>query len=101
MQIVIIGLLALAAVSVGLRLTSFLAARIHRAARLALALVVGAIVTTAFLQFCDSYRVFEFGLGLLISLSPVGLFDLTKWWFLRPQQYPRPAPSTDERFQND
>jgi hypothetical protein len=24
----------------------------------------------------------EFGLGLLISLSPVGVFDAVKWWFL-------------------
>ena len=25
--------------------------------------------------------VFELGLGLLLSLSPVGVFDLVKWWF--------------------
>ena len=82
MNIVIIGLLVLAAVSLGLRTTSFAAASLHPAVRLCAALAVGAILTVAFLQFCDSYRVFEFGLGLLISLSPVGLFDLTKWWFL-------------------
>ncbi len=82
MNIVIIGLLVLAAVSLGLRTTSFAASRLHPAVRLATALAVGGMLTVAFLQFCDSYRVFEFGLGLLISLSPVGLFDLTKWWFL-------------------
>ena len=82
MNIVIIGLLILAAVSLGLRATSALTSRVHPIMRIALALAVGGILSIAFLQFCDSYRVFEFGLGLLISLSPVGLFDLTKWWFL-------------------
>jgi hypothetical protein len=82
MNIVIIGLLVLAAVSLGLRTTSFLNARVHPVARMGLAMVVGGILSAAFLQFCDSYRVFEFGLGLLISLSPVGLFDAVKWWFL-------------------
>jgi hypothetical protein len=82
MNIVIIGLLALAAVSLGLRATSFLAIRLHPVARMGLALLVGGILSGAFLQFCDSYRVLEFGLGLLISLSPVGVFDAVKWWFL-------------------
>lgn len=82
MNIVIIGLLILAAVSFGLRLTSFLSARVHPLLRLAAAAAVGGVVTVAFLQFCDNYRVFEFGLGLLISFSPVGVFDLVKWWFL-------------------
>jgi ABC-type uncharacterized transport system permease subunit len=82
MNVFIIGLLILAAVSLGLRTTSFVAARVHPWLRLALAVITGAVLSIAFLQFCDSYRVFEFGLGLLISLSPVGLFDLAKWWFL-------------------
>lgn len=82
MSSVITGLLILAAVSLGLRATSMLRPRVHPLVRLFLALTAGALLSGAFLQLCDSYRVFEFGLGLLISLSPVGLFDLVKWWFL-------------------
>lgn len=82
MSIVIIGLLLLAAVSIGLRMTVGLVARVHPAARLAAAIVVGGIMSAAFLMYCDSQRVLEFGLGLLISLSPVGVFDVVKWWFL-------------------
>lgn len=82
MNIVVFGLLILAAMSIGLRLTEFLTRRLHPAGRLATALLVGGILSVAFLQFCDANRIFEFGLGLLISLSPVGLFDLAKWWFL-------------------
>ena len=81
MNVVIIALLVLSAVSIGLRTTSFLSARIHPAARLAAAMLTGALLSLAFLQFFDRYRVLEFGLGLLLSLSPVGLFDLAKWWF--------------------
>ena len=82
MNIVVIGLLLLTAVSIGLRLTEFLTARLHPAGRLIAAVVIGSVLSIGFLQFCDANRVFEFGLGLLISLSPVGLFDLVKWWFL-------------------
>jgi hypothetical protein len=81
MNVVIIVLLILAAVSLGLRATSGLSLRVHPVIRFAIALAVGLLLSVAFLQFCDSYRVFEFGLGLLISLSPVGVFDLAKWWF--------------------
>lgn len=88
MSIVILALLILAAVSMGLRMTVPLAARLHPAARLAAAVTVGGIMSTAFLMYCDSQRVFEFGLGLLLSVSPVGVFDLVKWWFL----WDRPAP---------
>ena len=88
MNILIISLLLLAAVSIGLRMTVWLVARVHPAGRLAAALVVGGIMTTAFLMYCESQRVFEFGLGLLISLSPVGVFDVVKWWFL----WDRPVP---------
>ena len=82
MNLVILALLLLSAVSLGLRTTSFLRERLHPIARLAVGMVVGALLSLAFLRFFDSYRVFEFGLGLLLSLSPVGLFDLAKWWFL-------------------
>lgn len=77
------ALLVLAALCLGLRTTSLIGARLHPLIRLALALLIGGILTLAILELCRSYRVFELGLGLLVSLSPVGLFDLAKWW-LRP-----------------
>ena len=90
MNAVIIGLVALAAISLGLRATSVWAGRsVHPLARLAMSIVVGALLTGALLQLCESYGVFELGLGLMLSLSPVGVFDLLKWWFTwRPD---RPA----------
>jgi hypothetical protein len=82
MTVAIIGLLVLAATSLGLRTTSvLLSAGVPPAARFVVSLAAGALMTLVVLQVCDSYRVFEFGLGLLLSLSPVGLFDLAKWWF--------------------
>lgn len=81
MNVVIIGLLVLAALSLGLRTTSFLAQQVKPPARMVLAIIVGAILSAAFLEYCDRNRVFEFGLGLLLSLSPVGVFDTVKWWF--------------------
>ena len=82
MTVVIIGLLVLAAISLGLRTTSvLLSPAVHPAARFVISLAAGGLMTLVVLQVCDSYRVFEFGLGLLLSLSPVGLFDLAKWWF--------------------
>jgi ABC-type uncharacterized transport system permease subunit len=82
MNIVINGLLLLAAVSLGLRTTSALRTRVHPMLRLVIALAAGVVLSLAFLQLCDSYRILQFGVGLLISLSPVGVFDLAKWWFL-------------------
>lgn len=77
-------LLALASISLGLRTTSLYAGhRMHPAARLALAVFTGGLMTALILQVCSNYRVFEFGLGLLLSLSPVGVYDLAKWWFRR------------------
>lgn len=82
MTVVIIGLLVLAALSLGLRTTSVLISpRVHPATRFVISLAAGGLMTLVVLQVCDSYRVFEFGFGLLLSLSPVGLFDLAKWWF--------------------
>ena len=79
---VITALVALAAISLGLRATSVWAGpAIHPLARLAMSIVVGALLTGATLQLCKSYGVFELGLGLLLSISPVGVFDLVKWWF--------------------
>ena len=82
MTVVIIGLLVLAAISLGLRTTSvLLSPAVHPATRFVISLAAGALMTLVVLQVCEGYRLFEFGLGLLLSLSPVGLFDLAKWWF--------------------
>jgi hypothetical protein len=86
MIVVVVGvLLALAALSLGLRATSLLMRRGHPLLRLAVSSLIGMILVLATLQICDRYRVYDLGLGLLLSLSPVGLYDLTRWWFLRKQ----------------
>ena len=75
-------LLALASITLGLRTTSLYASdRMHPVARLVLAVFTGGLMTALILQVCSSYRIFEFGLGLLLSLSPAGVYDLAKWWF--------------------
>jgi hypothetical protein len=75
-------LVILAGLSLGLRTTSVLMpASAHPLDRMALSIVAGALWTAVVLEVSDSYRIFDFGLGLMLSLSPVGLFDLTKWWF--------------------
>ena len=74
-------LIALAALSLGLRATSLLVLWLHPIARLATAGIVGAILAIATLQISDRYGVHDLGLGLLMSLSPVGVFDVLKWWF--------------------
>ena len=80
---VIIGLVALAAISLGLRTTSvLLGPGVHPVGRLLLAMAAGTLHHTG--EFCScasAIGVFELGLGLLLSLSPVGVFDLLKWWF--------------------
>ena len=76
-------LLALAALSLGLRVTSLLMSRANPILRLAVSSVIGTILVLATLQISDRYRVYDLGLGLLVSLAPVGLFDLAKWWYLR------------------
>jgi hypothetical protein len=73
-------LVALAAISLGLRATGVLLARIHPLARFIIAAVIGWVLTTATLQICDRYQVHDLGLGLLVSLAPVGVYDLAKWW---------------------
>ena len=76
-------LLALTAVSLGLRATGLVIPRVNPLLRLFAAAIVGTILVTATLQICDRYQVHDLGLGLLLSLAPVGVFDLSKWWFLR------------------
>jgi hypothetical protein len=81
MIVVVAPLLALAAVSLGLRTTAILIPRVHPIVRLVAACMVGAIFAAVTLQVSERYQVYDMGLGLLLSLSPVGVFDLLKWWF--------------------
>lgn len=74
-------LVALAAVSLGLRTTALLIPSVHPIVRLIAACLIGTIFAAVTLQISDRYQVHDLGLGLLVSLSPVGLFDLLKWWF--------------------
>ena len=76
-------LLGLAALSLGLRVSSLLMSRANPILRLVVSGVIGTILVLATMQICDRYGVHDLGLGLLLSLSPVGLFDLAKWWFHR------------------
>ena len=82
MTAVLVLLVSLAGLSLGLRTTSLLMDPMaHPLDRLALSIVAGALWTAVVLEVSDSYRIFDFGLGLMLSLSPAGLFDITKWWF--------------------
>lgn len=82
MTIVLVLLVMLAGLSLGLRTTSvLLPPQAHPLDRLALSIVAGTLWTAVVFEISGSYRVFDFGLGLMLSLSPVGVFDVTKWWF--------------------
>ena len=74
-------LVALAAISLGLRVANALIPRVHPLGRLVIGAIIGSALTTATLRICDRYNVHDLGLGLLVSLAPVGIFDLVKWWF--------------------
>ena len=73
-------LLALAAVSLGLRTTSILIPRVHPLFRLLVSALIGTAFMVVTLQISDRYYVHDLGLGLLVSLSPVGIYDIAKWW---------------------
>ncbi len=82
MTVVVVLLVTLAGLCLGLRTTSvMLPLSGHPLDRLALSIVAGAIWTAVVFDVANSYRIDDFGLGLMLSLSPAGLFDLTKWWF--------------------
>jgi hypothetical protein len=38
------------------------------------------------MQISDRYQVHDLGLGLLVSLAPVGVYDLVKWWLRRKRR---------------
>jgi hypothetical protein len=75
------ALLALAALSLGLRITAVLIPRMHPLIRLVVSAIIGVALMMATLQISERYQVHDLGLGLLVSLSPVGVYDLAKWWF--------------------
>lgn len=82
MIVVLVLLVALAGLSLGLRTTSVLISpAAHPLDRMALSVIAGALWTAVVFEAAESYRIFDFGLGLMLSLSPVGIFDATKWWF--------------------
>ena len=84
MTLIVTGiLLALAAMALGLRAASLLIGRAGALVRLIVGAIIGTILVLATLQICDRYGVHDLGLGLLLSLSPVGIFDLAKWWYRR------------------
>jgi hypothetical protein len=75
------ALLALTAVSLGLRTTSVLIPRVHPVLRLLVSMAIGSVFVIVAMQISEQYHVHDLGLGLLVSLSPVGIYDLAKWWF--------------------
>ena len=78
----LVALLAAASLTFGLRATALVMEEpAHPMDRLVLAAYAGVLITAVILQVSASYRMFELGLGLVLSLSPVGPFDFTKWWF--------------------
>jgi len=82
MTILLGALVLLAGMSLGLRTTSVLMpSGAHPVDRLALSIAAGALWTALVFEVSNSYRIFDFGLGLMLSLSPIGVYDLTKWWF--------------------
>jgi len=75
------ALLALTALSLGLRVTSVLAIRMHPVGRLLIAAAVGSVFVMAGMQLAMRNDLHDLGLGLFLSLSPVGVFDVMKWWY--------------------
>jgi hypothetical protein len=74
-------LLALAALSLGLRAANLVVPRFHPLSRLIIGAAAGTVLTMTTLRICDSYNVHDLGLGLLLSLAPVGIYDVVMWWF--------------------
>ncbi len=81
MIVAVAALLLAASLSVGLRATSGWLDHWHPLDRLVLATVLGGVIIAASLLVCERYQVVQAGYGLAFSLAPVGLFDVTKWWF--------------------
>ena len=81
MTVVLASLVMLAGLSLGLRTTSvLLPPQTHPLDRMALSIVAGTLWTAVVFDVSGSYRVFDLALGLMLSLSLVGVFDVAKWW---------------------
>ncbi len=88
MTFALVALLVAAAISLGLRSTTAYDARApHPLDRLMVGLVAGGALVWAGLMLSLRWRVFEAGLGLLVSLAPVGLYDLARWWYLSKRPF--------------
>ena len=81
MIVAVAALLLAASLSVGLRVTSGWLDHWHPVDRLVLAAILGGVFIAASLLLSASYGVIQAGYGLAFSLAPIGLFDITKWWF--------------------
>jgi hypothetical protein len=88
MTFALVALLVAAAISLGLRSTAAHDARApHPLDRLVVGLGAGGALVWAGLLLSSRWRVFEAGLGLLVSLAPVGLYDLARWWYLSKRPF--------------
>lgn len=86
MIVAVAALLLAASLSVGLRATSGWLDHWHPIDRLALAVILGGVLVGASLLVSARYGVIQAGYGLAFSLAPVGVFDITKWWFRSRQR---------------
>ena len=81
MIVAIAALLLAACLSIGLRMTSGWLDHWHPMDRLLMAIVLGGLLVGTALAISARSGLTQAGLGLAFSLAPVGLFDITKWWF--------------------
>jgi hypothetical protein len=81
MIVAVAALLLAASLSVGLRATSGWLEHCHPIDRLVLSVVIGGLLIAASLLISARYGIAAAGYGLAFSIAPVGLFDVTKWWF--------------------
>lgn len=82
MAALLLLLLLAAALSLGLRSTTVIDGDgTHPVDRLLAAATAGGIMTGAALLLSWRWHVAEAGVGLLLSLAPVGLYDVARWWY--------------------
>ena len=81
MIVAVAALLFAASLSVGLRATSGWLEHWHPMDRLLLAILLGGLLIAAALAMSARSGLTDAGYGLAFSLAPVGVFDITKWWF--------------------
>ena len=81
MIVAVAALLVATSLSVGLRATSGWLDHVHPMDRLLTAVVLGGVIVAASLLVCARYGITAAGYGLAFSFAPVGVYDVTKWWF--------------------